>query len=128
MSFKVLSDKMLWVILLVLGFFILYQKGLILANFESIDPHQAKVFLSEDNATLLDVRTPEEFRESHIQGAKLIPMSALHKRLDEIDKTSRIIVYCETGNRSVSASRLLSNHGFTAFNVKGGIDAWKRKK
>ncbi len=127
MNFKKLSDKALWGILLFFGVFILYQKGYILANFKSIDSHQAKSFLSEGNATLLDVRTPKEYQDAHIQGAKHIPMSTLHKRLNELDKTTRILVYCQSGNRSVSASRTLSDHGFVAYNIKGGINDWEGK-
>ncbi len=127
MNFKKLSDNALWGFLILVGLFFLYQKGLIFANFESIDSQQAKTFLSEGNATLLDVRTPEEYKKTHIKGAKLIPLSTLDTRLNELDKTSRIIVYCQSGNRSVSASRILSNNGFVAYNVKGGINSWVRK-
>jgi len=39
------------------------------------------------------------------------------------DKNKKIIVYCQTGNRSVSASRILEKNGFTPLNVKGGMNA-----
>lgn len=124
MSFKKLSDNALWGVLILVGLFFLYQKGLIFANFESIDSQQARTFLSEGNVTLLDVRTPEEFQKSRIKGAKLIPLSTLDTRLNELDKETRIIVYCQSGNRSVSASRILSNNGFVVYNIKGGINSW----
>ncbi len=124
MNFKKLSDNALWGVLILVGLFFLYQKGLIFANFESIDSTQAKTFLSEGNVTLLDVRTPEEFAKAHVKGAVLIPLSKLHKHLNELDKTTRIVVYCQSGNRSVSASRVLSDNGFVVYNVKGGYNSW----
>ena len=101
-----------------------YTKGWILANFESITPEQAQTLLQNDeNITLLDVRTIEEFKSGHLRGAKLIPLSELEKNLDklEADKNRKIIVYCRSGSRSVSASRILEKHGFTPLNVKQGI-------
>jgi rhodanese-related sulfurtransferase len=104
-----------------------YSKGWILANFESITPGQAYTLLKEDqNITLLDVRTPEEFKQGHIQEAKLIPLQILNENLFKLqdDKNRKIIVYCQSGNRSGSASRILEKHGYTPLNVKGGIGAW----
>jgi rhodanese-related sulfurtransferase len=95
-------------------FWFAYSKGWIFANFESIDAKQAIHLLeNDDNVTLLDVR----------RDAKLIPVQALSKNLGMLkqDKNKKIIVYCRTGSRSVSASRILEENGFTPLNVKGGI-------
>ena len=105
-------------------FWFAYTKGWILANFESIDAKQAIHLLENDeNVTLLDVRTIEEYKEGHLRDATLIPVHALADNLGMLkqDKNKKIIVYCRTGNRSVSASRILEKNGFTPFNVKGGI-------
>ncbi|HIQ26915.1 MAG TPA: rhodanese-like domain-containing protein, partial [Sulfurovum sp.] len=53
----------------------------------------------------------------------LIPVGALEKNLGMLkqDKHTKIIVYCRSGNRSVTASRILEANGFTPINVKGGI-------
>jgi len=77
--------------------------------------------------TLLDVRTPDEFTQEHIEGAVLIPLQTLDRNLGLIAnvKNQKIIVYCHSGNRSVAASRLLAENGFTPLNVKGGITEWK---
>jgi len=101
-----------------------YTKGWIFANFESITPAQAITLLQDDdNVTLLDVRTPQEFKSGHLRDATLIPLSKLEENLDKLNpyKGKKIIVYCRSGNRSVAASRILEKHGFTPLNVKQGI-------
>ena len=105
-----------------------YSKGWILANFESIDAKQAYTLMeNDDNVTLLDVRTIEEFKSHHIRDAKLIPLGNLENNLNKLksDKNKKILVYCQTGRRSVSASRILENNGFTPVNIEGGIIAMK---
>jgi rhodanese-related sulfurtransferase len=105
-------------------FWFAYSKGWILANFESIDAKQALHLLENDsNTSLLDVRTIEEYKTGHLRDATLIPVQSLEENLGMLrqDKDKKIIVYCASGNRSVSASRILQEKGFTPFNVKGGI-------
>jgi len=105
-------------------FYFAYTKGWILANFESVTPKQAEMLiLNDDNITLLDVRTVEEYKSGHIRGAKLIPLGKLEANLDKLkaDKNKKIIVYCRSGNRSVAASRILEKHGFVPLNVKQGM-------
>ena len=76
---------------------------------------------------MLDVRTPEEYKQGHIQGAKLIPVQVLAEHLAEVPKNKRVYVYCHSGKRSARASKLLAKHGFTNIeNVMGGIEAWKQ--
>jgi len=75
---------------------------------------------------LLDVRTPEEYTEGHIQGAVLIPVQVLGERLAEVPKDKQVYVYCHSGRRSAMASKLLAENGNTRIeNVVGGITAWK---
>jgi rhodanese-related sulfurtransferase len=119
------------VAMILMAVYFSYTKGWILANFESITPKQAQILLQNDeNVTLLDVRTIEEFKSGHLRDAKLIPLSELEKNLDKLkaDKNKKIIVYCRSGSRSVSASRILEKHGFTPLNVKQGIMGLKNIK
>jgi len=75
---------------------------------------------------VLDVRTPEEYAEGHIQGAKLIPVQVLAKHLAEVPKDKQVYVYCHSGRRSANAAKLLAAQGFTRIeNIQGGITAWK---
>ena len=127
---KNLSDKLFWVALVVMGIYFLYQKGIIGANFESVAPKVAYEMLQNDkNVTLLDVRTVEEFKkDGKIAGAKLIPLGQLSANLNMLDKSKKVLVYCRSGNRSVSASRILDSNGFVAINMSGGILEWSSKK
>jgi len=77
---------------------------------------------------VIDVRQPEEFRQGHINGAKLIPLNELHKRMGELSKTREIVCVCATGSRSASAAKTLMKEGYTVFDMPGGMIAWKREK
>lgn len=117
-----------WIGFIAIAIYFAYSKGWIFTNFESITPKQAYSLLQDDeNVTLLDVRTPEEFAQEHIEGATLIPVQVLSEKLSELQsvKGNKIIVYCHSGNRSVTASRILVKNGLTPLNVKGGITEWK---
>jgi len=118
------TNLIYWMVMAGLVVWFAYTKGWILANFESITPAQAITLLEDDdNVTLLDVRTPQEFKGGHLEGATLIPLSRLEENLDKLNpyKGKKIIVYCRSGNRSIAASRILEQHGFTPLNVKQGI-------
>jgi len=124
-------DNLFWVVLVVLGIYVLYSKGIIGANFESVSAKVAYEMLEKDdsNLSILDVRTPEEFKaDGHLVGAKLIPVDQLAKNLNMLDKSKTILVYCRSGSRSVYASRVLEKNGFTPLNMSGGINAWKSEK
>ncbi|HEX9780904.1 MAG TPA: molybdopterin-synthase adenylyltransferase MoeB [bacterium] len=74
---------------------------------------------------LLDVREPHEFEIVHIDGAKLIPLSELHLRVNELDTSDSIVAYCHHGQRSAQAVKTLEKFGFRKLqNLRGGIDAW----
>ncbi len=127
---KNLSDKLFWVALVLMGLYFLYQKGIIGANFESVSPKVAYEMIQNDNnLTLLDVRTPEEYKkDGRIAGAKLIPLGELPKNLDMLDKSKKVLVYCHSGNRSNSAARILEGNGFTVINMSGGMMKWRSEK
>lgn len=121
---KKYTNVLYWIAMAGLILWFAYSKGWILANFESIDAKQAIALLEKDeNVTLLDVRTIREYKSGHLRNATLIPVQELSKNLGllTLDKHKKIIVYCQTGSRSVSASRILEENGFTPLNVKGGI-------
>ena len=76
--------------------------------------------------TLLDVRQPEEYAEGHLPGSRLIPVGELHQRMDEIDRTKPVIVYCRSGMRAANGTGVLMNAGLDDVrNMAGGILAWK---
>jgi adenylyltransferase/sulfurtransferase len=76
---------------------------------------------------LLDVREPEEHATARIEGARLIPLSALEARVGEIAawRTRAVVVHCHRGGRSARACRWLREQGFERVeNLAGGIEAW----
>lgn len=76
---------------------------------------------------LLDVRQPFEYQIANLNGL-LIPLNELSNRMDELDASKEIVVYCHTGRRSGLAVSQLRSSGFTkARNLVGGIDAWSVK-
>ncbi len=76
-------------------------------------------YRSEDYL-LIDVRTPEEFANGHLEGAQNIPLDSLRDRLNELDKNKTFLAYCKIGLRGYTAERILSQHGFKAMNITGG--------
>ena len=122
------TNMLYWVAMVGLVVWFTYSKGWILANFELVSAEQAYTLMeNDDNVTLLDVRTVEEFKSHHVKGAQLIPRGELENNLEKLtsSKNKKILVYCQTGRRSVSASRILENNGFTPINIEGGIIAMK---
>jgi rhodanese-related sulfurtransferase/rubrerythrin len=95
---------------------------------KSLDADQARQYLAEqppEKVTILDVRQPQEYKKGHIPGAKLVPLTQLDDRLDEIDPHKPTVVYCAVGGRSRVAAQMLSGKGFDeVFNLSGGIKAW----
>lgn len=93
----------------------------------SISVNELQEKLSGKNsAVLIDVRQPNEFRQSHVKGAKLIPLQDLPNRVEKLPRDREIICICRSGARSGSAVRKLNKLGFNSFNVQGGMIAWKR--
>jgi len=75
----------------------------------------------DGSVTLLDTRTPYEYRYGHIHGFKNIPVDELRERIDEIEKDKPVYVICQSGLRSYIATRILSGYGFEAYNFCGGF-------
>jgi phage shock protein E len=78
----------------------------------------------KNGALLLDVRTPEEFREGHVDGAKNIPVQDLARRLGELGpKSQHIVLYCRSGGRSAAAAQLLKSQGYQVTDI-GAMSNW----
>ena len=80
------------------------------------------------NFLLLDIRTSDEFKMSHINGAVNIDFYAENFRdqLDQLVKTKKILIYCRTGNRSGKTLPVMSELGFReVYNMAGGIKDWE---
>ena len=96
-------------------------------SYQNIAPEAAKKLLeSDEEVILVDVRTPAEYAEKHIPDSVLIPVDQLEKEASSriSSKDTQIIVYCRSGNRSVTAAKALVNMGYTKVYNLGGINAW----
>ncbi len=77
---------------------------------------------------LLDVRTPQEFAESHIAEARNMDINSadFSKKIASLDKEKPVAVYCAAGGRSGRAAAMLLEQGFkNVSDLKGGLGAWK---
>lgn len=89
---------------------------------------KAKEKMINEGAILVDVRTQEEYDESHIEGAILLPIDDIdEKSVTEYvgDKTTTIIVYCKSGKRSAQAYQKLKNLGYKSVYDLGAMSNWK---
>ena len=76
-----------------------------------------------EHATILDVRTPEEFSGSHYPNAINIPLNELRQRVDEIKQLKQpIVAYCRSGNRSGVAVNILKQNGITNVYDGGSLE------
>lgn len=78
--------------------------------------------------TLIDVREPFEFAIGHIPNSKLIPMSDVAAKQEQIPRNKTAVLICKTGTRSAQVIDFLRKNGFNnLLNLDGGIDAWRRE-
>lgn len=84
--------------------------------------------LADPSSVILDVRTPEEFEEKHIPGAKLINIrepQAFMEQVQALSKDQSYFIYCRSGTRSAQACQLIDQLGVVeTYNLKGGILDW----
>ncbi|MDR4494218.1 MAG: FAD-dependent oxidoreductase [Nitrospirales bacterium] len=81
-----------------------------------------KKLVTNPSLQLLDVRTPDEYREAHLPQARLVPVDDLRDHLNKLDPKQETVVYCRVGLRGYIAARILLQHGFTnVFNLTGGF-------
>jgi|JI9StandDraft_1071089.scaffolds.fasta_scaffold206198_4 phage shock protein E len=85
--------------------------------FSNSDTTQIKDIISK-GAFLVDVRTPAEFAEGHVNGSINIPLDQVQNQLAKFKGKENIVVFCRSGNRSSQAKSILEQNGFT--NVTNG--------
>ncbi len=88
-----------------------------------------KEFQAASGAVLLDVRTPDEYREGHIPGSQNVPLQSIDKVKRIVDnKHTPIFVHCLSGGRSRQAAMMLGQMGYTNVKNIGGISAYTGKR
>ena len=111
------------------------MKVLILLVFILIQPPKVEVLekpqyqaLVEQGYTIIDVRTPEEYEEGHIEGAQNmnIKSEAFVIEIEKLSKSDTLLVYCRSGKRSLYAAQVLVSFGFVKiYDLEGGFLNWK---
>ena len=96
-------------------------------DYRQITMSEAFVLMDEEvDYIILDVRTPEEYKEKHIPSAINIPNEIIGAEtpMELPDKEQLIFVYCRSGNRSKQAAQKLADLGYTNIVEIGGINDW----
>lgn len=96
---------------------------------EVIDATSFKQQIEAKTVQLIDIRTPDEFNQAHIEGSINYNyyQRTFMSQMSTLDKSKPIYIYCRSGNRTGSASRKLKAAGFTKiYDLKGGINYWLR--
>ncbi len=99
-------------------------------DFKNISQEETLLKMQEQNVVILDVRTPSEFAEGHLESAINIDFYAsdFEDKLQDLDATKTYVVYCKSGGRSANAAGKMATLGINhVFNVLGGFSVWKGK-
>jgi len=89
----------------------------------------AELNKANDNIQLIDIRTPQEFAEGHIENAKNINYYDVDffKEMNKLDKSKPIYIYCRSGGRSGKAASRMRTQGFKKiYDLQGGIINWNK--
>jgi rhodanese-related sulfurtransferase len=115
-------------ILAIVSFILLIASLGLAAGVNSVNSSQARTMIAKTpGLVLLDVRTPDEFRQAHLHGALLIPLYELQNRLREVPRDKPLLVYCSVGARSANAAGYLSSQGFkNVYHMADGLVGWYR--
>jgi len=89
---------------------------------EELLEHQSK---HAGHLYVLDVRSPEEFREGHVPGAVNVPYDQIAARIAEVPKDKDVVLYCRSGRRAGIAADVLAANGYTRLShLEGDMQAW----
>ncbi|PRS14292.1 rhodanese-like domain-containing protein [Bacillus halotolerans] len=104
---------------------IVFRRFLPVQGVKQITTTDLKSELKNKGKQFIDVRTPHEFRSRHIKEFKNIPLSKLAHQTSQLSKDQEVFVICQSGMRSLKASKVLKKQGFKNItNIKGGMNTW----
>lgn len=99
-------------------------------NYTEVTAEEAVNLIETINPFILDVRTHGEYEAGHLENAGLVPVQVLSSNIEALKsfKDEPILIYCQSGNRSTVASKILIDEGFkNIYNLRYGIGEWKTK-
>ena len=88
-------------------------------------PREVAELLKRADIQLIDVRQPHEHGAGRIAGDRLLELSDLAARAQEIDRDKPVVFYCRSGARSAMATQAFRQAGFEAYNMAGGLLEWQ---
>lgn len=91
---------------------------------QQVDVETAKSMIDRGACEVLDVRYEEEWEDARLPNVTLVPLHQLRKRLGELQKGTRYLTYCLSGKRSAVAAMILSQRGYDAVAMDGGLRDW----
>ena len=96
-------------------------------GYDSVDADSFAKFIGNEQVQLIDSRTPEEFNSGHIPGAININIDDenFRAKVNELDKSRPIAVYCRGGRRSKEAADIMVGCGYDVTELSEGIISWK---
>ena len=100
------------------------------AKLSAINIEEFKHRWDQGELILIDVRTPNEFHDGHVPGARPIPLNKLTAEIPSLlqYKEQEMYLICAVGGRSGKAQQILQKEGFTkTINVDGGTNGWSSK-
>ncbi len=107
------------------GFDAWQTSGLPIGHIHSMDVHELDKAIDQNAIKILDVRTPMEYQDDHIEGAIPIETGYLIDNLDQLNREDEYAIICGGGYRASLAASLLKRNGFhNIYNVLGGMSAW----
>ena len=93
--------------------------------FTRITVQEAKEMMERGDVQVIDVREPNEYREGHVPGAKLMPVNSVLTRIQELNHDQDIIFVCAVGQRSALACEMAAAMGLERlYNMEGGTQTW----
>ena len=98
------------------------------AGYSEVSQNIAYALIEKNKGVLIDVRSPEEFAEGHIEGAINIPVETIKdgQNLQEVpDLNKPLLLYCRTGRRATVAGQYLVNAGYKYVVNFGGVSTWQ---
>ena len=117
-------NKLVYVLLVLLFSATLADAG----GVKALSSKEAKALIDKTpNIYILDVRTPDEFKQVRLKNSVLIPNYDLEKRVGEVPKNRPLLVVCAVGARSAPAADFLAKRGFSpVYHLTDGLVAWYR--
>jgi len=94
-----------------------------MSAFAQVDAEDWETWVRDNDATLLDIREPDEWQSGTLPGSVLISQSDLVARIDEIPRDKPVLCVCRSGGRSANVAAFLAFNGYEAANMVGGMKA-----